>query len=62
VLVFLAPLSRGSRPASVHSMIWNVMGHDPQCCRFVSHNDGASEPSLDLLKVLLVPPLRRQGP
>ncbi|GAA6004326.1 hypothetical protein JCM10207_000670 [Rhodosporidiobolus poonsookiae] len=23
-------------------MIWNVMGHDPQCCAFVSHNDGYS--------------------
>ncbi|GAA5908351.1 hypothetical protein JCM5296_001289 [Sporobolomyces johnsonii] len=23
-------------------MIWNVMGHDPQCCSFVTHNDGYS--------------------
>jgi len=23
-------------------MIWNVMGHDDQCCNFVQHNDGYS--------------------
>lgn len=27
---------------NIGDMIWNVMGHDPQCCRFVSHNDGYS--------------------
>ncbi|GAA5820854.1 hypothetical protein JCM3770_007269 [Rhodotorula araucariae] len=27
---------------NVGDMIWNVMGHDPQCCRFISHNDGYS--------------------
>lgn len=24
------------------SMMWNVMGHDEECCAFVSHNDGYS--------------------
>jgi mannan endo-1,4-beta-mannosidase len=23
-------------------MIWNVMGHDAQCCNYVQHNDGYS--------------------
>ncbi len=23
-------------------MIWNVMGHDAECCAYVSHNDGYS--------------------
>ncbi|GAA5973883.1 hypothetical protein JCM11641_001199 [Rhodosporidiobolus odoratus] len=26
----------------IGDMIWNVMGHDAQCCFFISHNDGYS--------------------
>ncbi|GAA5834477.1 hypothetical protein JCM11251_007018 [Rhodosporidiobolus azoricus] len=28
--------------AGLGDMIWNVMGHDAQCCAFVPHNDGFS--------------------
>ncbi|GAA5906944.1 hypothetical protein JCM8208_003719 [Rhodotorula glutinis] len=31
-----------SQKPNIGDMIWNVMGHDPQCCRYVSHNDGYS--------------------
>jgi hypothetical protein len=37
-----SPLFDTHPPPPFHSMIWNVMGHDPQCCAFVSHNDGYS--------------------
>jgi mannan endo-1,4-beta-mannosidase len=29
-------------PPPFHSMIWNVMGHDDQCCNYVKHSDGYS--------------------
>ncbi|GAA5951773.1 hypothetical protein JCM10213_001103 [Rhodosporidiobolus nylandii] len=31
-----------SQSSYMGDMIWNIMGHDPQCCAFVSHNDGYS--------------------
>ncbi|GAA6005821.1 uncharacterized protein JCM10292_004649 [Rhodotorula paludigena] len=27
---------------NIGDMIWNVMGHEPDGCRFISHNDGYS--------------------
>jgi len=48
LFLFLSILPVLTARTSLRSMIWNVMGHDPQCCRYVSHNDGASP--VDLLK------------
>lgn len=41
------------------SMIWNIMGHDAQCCNWVQHNDGYSAyypngNSVDLQRNLLL--------
>ncbi|GAA5870684.1 hypothetical protein JCM8547_005029 [Rhodosporidiobolus lusitaniae] len=36
---YIAALEASS---TIGDMIWNVMGHDAQCCAFVSHNDGYS--------------------
>lgn len=33
------PLRRLLAVLKRNSMIWNVMGHDGQCCQFVPHNE-----------------------